>query len=151
MAGEYLTCPFCGFEFSKEDTLCHHGCPLGATCTLSRCPNCQYEFAEKPKAVSWLAGLLRGGRRPQQDLPAHVLTVRDLRASERARVLCLGGGTASRQNNLAVFGVVPGAEISVVQQRPAPVLRVGETELALDPAIARDILVERLDPEPVGR
>ena len=151
MAGEYLTCPFCGFEFAKEDTLCHHGCPLGSVCRLSRCPNCQYEFAEKPKAVSWLGSLLTRRRQPVQDLPEHVVTVRDLRASEQARVLCLGGGTDSRQNNLAVFGVVPGAEITLVQQRPAPVLRVGETELALDPAIARDILVERVEPETEGR
>ena len=146
MADEYLTCPFCGFEFSKQDTLCHHGCPLGATCRLNRCPNCQYEFAEQPKAVSWLSGVFRRRER-RQDLPEDVVTVRDLRAGERARVLCLGGGSSTRHNNLAVFGVVPGAEITLVQQRPAPVLRVGETELAVDPAIAREILVERLEPE----
>jgi len=146
MAGEYLTCPFCGFEFAKQDTLCHHGCPLGAMCRLNRCPNCQYEFAEQPKTVSWLRGLFGHRRAPPLELPEHVVTVRDLRSAERARVLCLGGGSAVRHNNLAVFGVVPGAEITLVQQRPAPVLRVGETELAVDPAIAREILVERLEP-----
>jgi Fe2+ transport system protein FeoA len=62
-------------------------------------------------------------------------------------VLCLGAGTATWHNNLAVFGLVPGAEVEVVQQRPAPVVRVGETELALDAAIAREIMVERLEPE----
>lgn len=151
MAGDYLTCPFCGFEFAKQDTLCHHGCPLGATCRLNRCPNCQYEFAEQPKTVSWLRGLFGRRRETPLELPENVVTVRDLRAAERARVICLGGGSAIRHNNLAVFGVVPGAEITLVQQRPAPVLRVGETELAVDPAIAREILVERLEPEPAGR
>ncbi|MGD8727187.1 MAG: FeoA family protein [Gemmatimonadales bacterium] len=150
MADEYLTCPFCGFEFAKEDTLCQHGCPLSPMCGLMRCPSCQYEFADKPRTVSWLGGLLQKRRRAPQDLPAHLVSVRDLNPNEHARVLCLGGGTSSRHNNLAVFGVVPGAEIELLQQRPAPVVRVGETELALDAAIAQEILVERLgdDPEP---
>jgi Fe2+ transport system protein FeoA len=56
-------------------------------------------------------------------------------------VLCLGGQNTSRHNALAVFGLVPGAEISVVQQRPACVVRVGETELALDTEIACEIFV----------
>ncbi|MDH3290473.1 MAG: ferrous iron transport protein A [Gemmatimonadota bacterium] len=149
MADEYLSCPFCGFEFAKADTLCHHGCPLGALCHLNRCPNCQYEFAEQPRAVSWLESLFRKDRRPVRDLPEHVLSVRDLRGGERGRVICLGTGGESRHNNLAVFGVVPGAEVTAIQQRPSCVLRVGETELALDPAIAREILVERLEPDPV--
>jgi len=147
MAGEYLTCPFCGFEFAKADTLCHHGCPLGKSCQLIRCPSCQYEFAEKPRAVSWLHETFRKLRRPLSDLPAHLVSVRDLKGGEQARVLCLGGGSPGRHNNLAVFGVVPGAEIQVIQQRPTPVIRVGETELALDAAIAREILVERIEPE----
>lgn len=144
MADEYLTCPFCGFEFAKKDTLCRHGCPLGKVCNLMRCPSCQYEFAEKPRSATWLGGLLKKRQRPPQDLPEHLVSVRDLKRGERARVLCLGAGTSTRHNNLAVFGVVPGAEIQVIQQRPAPVLRVGETDLAIDTAIAREILVERL-------
>jgi Fe2+ transport system protein FeoA len=150
MDSEFLTCPFCGFEFEKADSLCHHGCPLGAWCKLNRCPNCQYEFAEQPKAVSWLENLLRRRpKTPRRELPEAVMTVRDLRPSDQARVLCLGAGAETRHNNLAVFGVVPGAEITVVQQRPALVLRVGETELALDPAIAKEIMVERVEAESV--
>jgi Fe2+ transport system protein FeoA len=145
MADEYLTCPFCGFEFAKKDTLCQHGCPLSPMCGLMRCPSCQYEFADKPRAISWLGGVLQKRRRAPQDLPAHLVSVRDLKRGEQARVLCLGGGTSTRHNNLAVFGVVPGAEIQLIQQRPAPVVRVGETELALDAAIAEEILVERLE------
>ena len=56
-----------------------------------------------------------------------------------------------------MFGVVPGAVVTIVQQQPACVIKVGETELALDREIAREILVEpedadlsgpRLVPEP---
>jgi Fe2+ transport system protein FeoA len=46
---------------------------------------------------------------------------------------------------LAVFGLVPGAEVEVLQRRPTCVVRIGETDLALDADIANEILVE-----PVG-
>jgi Fe2+ transport system protein FeoA len=145
MAGEYLTCPFCGFEFAKDDTLCKHGCPLGPLCGLIRCPNCQYEFAETPRTVTLLGGWLRRKRpAPRRELPVNVLTVGDLARGEHARVVCLGAGTTQRHNHLAVFGVVPGAEVELIQQKPSCVLRVGETELGLDPEIAREILVERI-------
>jgi Fe2+ transport system protein FeoA len=144
MAGDYLTCPFCGFEFAKHDTLCQHGCPLGSLCGLIRCPNCQYEFAETPRTVTLLGGWLKRKRPlPVRNLPAHVLTVSDLARGEHARVVCLGAGSSQRHNHLAVFGVVPGADVELIQQKPSCVLRVGETELGLDPEIAREILVER--------
>lgn len=151
MAREYLTCPFCGFEFARADTLCAHGCPLGATCRLARCPNCQYEFPETPRVVDWLGRLLgRAPAPPPSEAPTGIESVQDLRRGERAKVVCLAGGGVSRRNNLTVFGVVPGAEITLLQQEPACVLQVGETELALEPAIAREILVERLAPDPAG-
>lgn len=146
MAGDYLTCPFCGFEFSADDTMCRHGCPLGSSCGLIRCPNCRYEFAETPRTVTLLGGWLKRKRKqpePRQ-LPENVVAVGDLERGEHARVVCLGAGSSQRHNNLAVFGVVPGAMVELIQQRPSCVLRVGETELGLDPEIAREILVERI-------
>lgn len=46
---------------------------------------------------------------------------------------------------LAGLGVVPGAVVQLQQKTPATVLRVGETTLALDPAIATEIYVRRVD------
>jgi hypothetical protein len=40
--------------------------------------------------------------------------------------------------------------VTIVQQQPACVIKVGETELALDRAIAREILVEPGDSDPSG-
>lgn len=143
MAGEYLTCPFCGMEFLKQDTLCQHGCPLGGSCHLVRCPNCLYEYPEQPAPLTWWERLC--GRKDASPLghPAEVLTARELRPGERVSVLRLGGARADRQNTLAVFGIVPGAQLELVQQQPVCVVRVGETELALDLEIASDILVQR--------
>ncbi|MFQ5747196.1 MAG: FeoA family protein [Gemmatimonadota bacterium] len=142
MSAEYLTCPMCGYEFEPADTLCAHGCPLGSLCRLSRCPNCEYEFPETPRAVSWLRRFLSRGRAAPEALPEGVRTAEELRSGEKATVLCCGASRSSRSDTLTVFGLVPGAEITLIQRRPACVLRVGETELALDPAIAREILVQ---------
>ena len=72
-----------------------------------------------------------------------VLTVRDLQGGESAEVVCLGGDSPSRRNNLAVFGLVPGSEILVLQRYPSYVVRVGETVLALDADVAGDIVVRQ--------
>jgi Fe2+ transport system protein FeoA len=145
MATGYLTCPLCGFEFEKLDTLCAHGCPLGAMCSLVRCPSCAFEFPETPRSVSWLRELFRRESPGYSTLPEGVRPIDDLERGDRAKVLCLGARKPSRQDTLAVFGIVPGAEITLLQKRPSCVLQIGETELALDSDIARTILVQRID------
>lgn len=141
---EYLNCPLCGFEFEKLDTLCAHGCPLGGSCNFVRCPSCQYEFLEHQRKLSWLQRLFGREEAQRPRLPEGVVPLRELKRGEQARVVCLGGDNGSRHNALAVFGLVPEAEIKLVQQLPSCVVQVGETELAVDPDIAREILVERL-------
>lgn len=157
-----LTCPLCGFEFSQEDTACHHGCPLHTACNLTRCPLCEYEFPATPKSASWLAALFnRGGKRkserpraprhgqhhnPQIVCPDHddqLSTVRQLAAGEAAVVVHVESDDPERSNALAVFGVLPGAEITLLQRHPSYVLQVGETQLALDGEVAGAIVVRR--------
>lgn len=152
MAGDYLTCPMCGFEFARGDTLCAHGCPLGSMCRLVRCPSCKYEFPETPAAVGLFRRIfVRKRSLPvaanETHLPETVRAASELRPGQRATVLCVGSNASDRHRTLTVFGVVPGAAIRVVQQQPACVIRVGETELALDREIAREILVEPADSE----
>ena len=143
MAANYVICPFCALEFEAADSACEHGCPLRTSCGLLRCPSCDYEFPRAGRSTSWLGRLLRGT--PPADPCHRFQSVSDLESGQSATVVSLSGG-ASRRNALAVFGLVPDSEITLVQTRPACVVRVGETELALDPEIARDILVRRPPP-----
>jgi Fe2+ transport system protein FeoA len=144
MAEHFLTCPLCGFEFRKSDSLCHHGCPLGAMCNLNRCPACEYEFPEGPQKGSWLRRLLQRKEATVPPLPDDgLLTVRTLAAGERAEVLCLAGDSPGRRNHLAVFGLVPGSEIRLLQRHPSFVVEIGETVLALDADVAGDIVLKR--------
>lgn len=137
MAERYLTCPLCGFGFEPEDALCAHGCPLRSHCGLVRCPACDYEFTEQPKRGSWLRRLLGRPPEPATEAQCEALSVDQLRTGQAASVLSLSGN----RNKLAIFGLVPGTEITLLQRRPACVVQVGETELALDREIARRILV----------
>lgn len=149
MGSDYLNCPMCGFGFSREDTLCGHGCPLGAMCRLVQCPSCKYEFPETTPAVTWVQRLLR--KLPERaKLPDGVVTAADLKPGEEATLICLGDTTSKRHRTLTVFGLVPGARIRLIQRQPACVVKVGETELALDPEIARDVLVAREDLMPAS-
>ena len=143
MAADSVICPFCALEFAAGDSLCEHGCPLRTSCGLLRCPGCDYEFPRAARPLSWLERLLR--RTPPVDPCHRFQPVSDLESGQSAIVVSLVGA-ASRRNALAVFGLVPESEITLVQSRPACVVRVGETELALDPEVARDILVRRPSP-----
>ncbi len=138
----YLHCPLCGFEFEKRDTACVHGCPLGRFCKLVRCPNCQYEFSDRPESMGLLQRLFHRPR--PAAVPRDALPLPELGEGESSELVCLDCTHASRRNALAVFGLVPGCRVVLQQKRPAVVVRVGETELALDLDIAREILVRRV-------
>jgi len=138
----WVVCPMCGFEFDRTDTVCAHGCPLGSFCNLVSCPNCDYEFPDRPQRTSWLWRLLRK-KEPDNLLPKDVIPASHLRSGEDAEVVCLGSSKSPRYSALTVFGLEPGASITMIQQRPSCVIRIDETELALDTEIAGEILVRR--------
>jgi Fe2+ transport system protein FeoA len=78
---------------------------------------------------------------PCADCDAVALT--ELSEEEVARVSCLldpGGVVALR---LAGVGVLPGTEIRLLQRRPAYVIRLGFSDLALDRETAAHIRVRR--------
>ena len=147
MAERFVVCPLCGFEFEKVDTLCQHGCPFRTTCNLTRCPSCDYEFPEQPRALSWMQRLFGRKTDDEIDRCEQFMTVGDLHSGETVEVISLASA-AARQNHLAVFGLVPGSALTLVQKKPSYVVRIGETELALDAEIAREIMVRREQPDP---
>jgi DtxR family Mn-dependent transcriptional regulator len=67
-----------------------------------------------------------------------------LEVGKSARVAFLTPSFHKRFDRLAAFGINPGAELNLHQRRPAFVVRVGETELALDPEIADEIYVREM-------
>ena len=64
---------------------------------------------------------------------------------ERARIVFIAPKFHDRMDRLAALGVVPGSEVRLHQRAPAFVIEVGETTIALDPEIAREIFVKRVE------
>jgi Fe2+ transport system protein FeoA len=140
MMNDQVQCPLCGFKFEKASAVCHHGCPLGRFCKLIKCPSCQYEFPEPSQPLAWLAKLIHPEKKP---LPAGALNLTQLEPGETAEFCGITGHQKSREHTLSLYGLVPGATFTLQQKSPAYVVRVGETELALEGDIAREIQVRR--------
>jgi len=141
-AEKRFRCALCGFEFEQSGTACVKGCPMGSACNLTRCPSCGYEFPSEPKAFGWVRRLF-GSRAPALPGNGGTIGLPDLAEGETAELVRIAADNPKRRNALAVYGVVPGCRIVLQQKRPAYVIRVGETELALEESIAREFLVKR--------
>jgi Fe2+ transport system protein FeoA len=64
-----------------------------------------------------------------------------LKSGQRAQVIELKSENPARLARLGALGLMPGSWIVVLQKKPALVLRVSETEISLDDAVAGEILV----------
>lgn len=141
-APTFLHCSLCGFEFEKKQTTCATGCPMGHFCKLVRCPSCGYEFPEPPEPLTWFARLFRRTKAPPPE--RHLLGLDELDEGQACELVCLDGASVHRRNSLAVYGLIPGCHFVLQQKSPSYVIRVGETELALEENIAREIFVKRV-------
>lgn len=139
-----IECPLCHHLFEKRETPCGRGCPLGRYCRLICCPNCNFEFPQQRRWLSWLQRWFH--RRHAAPEQCEVLSLCDLEVGAEREVACLVCAHPSRRNTLAVYGVSPGNRLVLQQKRPSYVIRVGETELALEGDIAREIYVKRVTP-----
>jgi DtxR family Mn-dependent transcriptional regulator len=63
----------------------------------------------------------------------------------RARIVFIAPKFHDRMDRLAALGVVPGSEVRLHQRAPSFVIEVGETTIALDPEIAGEIFVKRVE------
>lgn len=70
-----------------------------------------------------------------------------LPVGQEARVVYIVGREADRLVKLSNLGLVPGARVQLHQASPAAVVRIGETTVALDPAIAGEIYVRKTLPQ----
>ncbi|HET7755370.1 MAG TPA: metal-dependent transcriptional regulator [Anaeromyxobacteraceae bacterium] len=62
----------------------------------------------------------------------------------KGRIVFIAPKFHDRMDRLAALGVMPGSEIRLHQREPSYVIEVGETTIALDPEIAGEIFVKRI-------
>lgn len=76
------------------------------------------------------------------EVGAVVRQLGELEPGEVGRITFIHPRFVERLNSLSVLGIVPGTNIRLKQRHPSVVVEVGETTLALDIDVARDIFVK---------
>jgi len=96
---------------------CPHGCPI------PRGPCC---------------------KEAKRELRPVVVPLPELEVGGRGRIAYIATRHHARLDRLATLGVLPGTVLRLHQRRPAVIIQLDETQLALDDAVASDIFVRRL-------
>jgi Fe2+ transport system protein FeoA len=145
-----FACALCGLRFTHGGQVCA-SCPIAHGCEdIVRCPRCGYQFPSRSRVVDWLQALRAWWRRPAAPAASHpVQTLDRLRPGQRGTVLSVAEAEPAMRLKLSHLGLAPGAEVSLEQSRPAAVIRVGETTIALQLSIARGVHV-RIAGDPRG-
>jgi DtxR family Mn-dependent transcriptional regulator len=73
-----------------------------------------------------------------------VLNITELSPGASGRIVFIAPKHHDRLDRLSSFGIVPGAIIKLHQKQPAYVLNIGETSIALDADIAKEIYVKKV-------
>ena len=79
-----------------------------------------------------------------QTIQPLVQPVVELAIGEEGRVVFISPRASERMTKLSNLGIVPGATVRLQQRKPAAVLRIGETTLALDSEAAGEIYVKKV-------
>ncbi|MBD3336555.1 MAG: DtxR family transcriptional regulator [Candidatus Eisenbacteria bacterium] len=72
---------------------------------------------------------------------AMVVPLRDLSVGQAGQIIFMSPGPRRRLAHLMRYGVVPQAILKLLQRQPSILIRVGETELAIDDDVAGQIFV----------
>jgi DtxR family Mn-dependent transcriptional regulator len=65
----------------------------------------------------------------------------DLKPGEEAKIVFITSGVKARLNKLFSLNIVPGHEVKFIQKHPSPVIKIGESSVAMDDGIAKEIYV----------
>ncbi len=86
-------------------------------------------------------------RQIRESVESVVAPLTKLHLGERGTVAYLNAANLNRIKKLYAFGIVPGAGVELIQRSPAFVLKVEETQVALEQSVAQDIFVRRQSAE----
>lgn len=80
----------------------------------------------------------------RQEMKPLVAPLADLMPGERAKIVFITPGSHSRLDRLSAMGVVPGTVVKLHQKKPAYVIQLGETMIAVDKDITKEIFVKKI-------
>ncbi len=79
-----------------------------------------------------------------QEVKPLVGSLTDLHIGEEAKIVFISSKYHARLDRLSSLGIIPGSVIRLHQKQPTYVIRIGETELALDKDLAKEIFVKKV-------
>ena len=141
-----VVCPLCSFPFEPQEMRCVGSCPIAKHCGMLCCPSCNYQFILPQSRDKLRTRLSRFFARWHCDAPSatDVCTLEDLSLDCDAEVVALDLRNNPRLAKLSAYGLTPGSRVQVLQRWPEYVVRVGETELAMEASVAACIHVRRI-------
>ena len=80
----------------------------------------------------------------RKEMKPLVTPLEELGLGEEGRIVFIAPKSHQRLDRLSTLGIVPGSIVRMHQKNPSHVLQIGETSLALDREIVRDIYVKRV-------
>lgn len=80
----------------------------------------------------------------KQEMTPLVAPLADLLPGEQAKIVFITPGAHSRLDRLSAMGVVPGSIVKLHQKRPSYVIQLGETMVAVDRDITKQIFVKKV-------
>ena len=80
----------------------------------------------------------------RQEMKPLVAPLADLVPGEQAKIVFITPGSHSRLDRLSAMGVVPGSVVKLHQKRPSYVIQLGETMIAVDKDITKEIFVKKV-------
>jgi DtxR family Mn-dependent transcriptional regulator len=83
----------------------------------------------------------------KKDMKPLVIPLEELGLGEEGRIVFIVPKSHHRLDRLSALGVVPGSTVRMHQKNPSHVLQIGETTIALDREIVKDIYVKNVAPE----
>jgi len=83
-------------------------------------------------------------KRYKLDVTPVVTRLSDFEVGSKGRIVFIIPSEAARVARLGSVGIAPGSTIKLLQKMPSCVIQIDETTIALDPDIAREILVKKL-------
>lgn len=80
----------------------------------------------------------------RQEMKPLVAPLADLTPGEKAKIVFITPDSHSRLDRLSAMGVVPGSVVKLHQKKPSYVIQLGETMIAVDREITREIFVKKV-------
>ena len=80
----------------------------------------------------------------RKELTPLVTPIAELNPGDEARIVFITPRSHALLDRLASLGIVPGSRIRLHQKRPTCVIQIGETDIAIDAEVARQVFVKQI-------